>query len=275
MRTSIILLTYERPDALELVLRGIARQTVPPDEVVVTDDGSGPATRHTVERLAREIPAKVSFITQEHCGGRMARARNRGVAAATGDYVIFLDGDMIPQRHFVEDHRSFARRGCFVQGSRVLASEPLTRTLLATGRLGVRFWDRGLERRRHTLRLSLARWAWGAPNRKAGGAKSCNLALWRDDVMRLNGFNEEMQGWGLEDGEFVIRALRMGLLRRDLRMGGSAVHLWHPPSALTPDNPNLPVYRQTVESDRYRCAKGVDAHLVSAAAFTQGWTQPA
>jgi glycosyltransferase involved in cell wall biosynthesis len=262
MRTSIILLTYERPDALELALRGLARQTIAPDELIVTDDGSSPSTRRTVERFVGVLPCSVRFLTQEHRGGRMSRARNRGIAVARGDYLIFLDGDMVAARHFVEDHRAFAREGCFVQGSRVLASEAVTRELLATGRLEVGFFERGLERRRHALRSSLARWAWGRPHHGRRGAKSCNLALWREDLVRLNGFNEEMEGWGLEDGELVIRALRMGLRRRDLRMGGSAVHLWHAPHVLTQDNPNFPAYRRTLASGEYRCAKGLEGHLV-------------
>jgi glycosyltransferase involved in cell wall biosynthesis len=261
MRLSIIVLTYERTDALELVLRGLARQTVTPHEVIVTDDGSAPPTRALVQRLARELPPPVVYLTQEHRAARMARARNRGIAASSGDYVVFLDGDMVPERHFVEDHRGFARQGCFVQGSRVLASEELTRTLFAEQRLDVRFGEPGIDRRRHVLRNRLLRELYGIPNQRRGGVKSCNLAFWRDDLVRLNGFNEAMEGWGLEDVELVVRAFHGGLRRRDLRMGGSAVHLWHAPNYLKAENPNHRILATTTATGAVRCARGLDAHL--------------
>ncbi|HTN54066.1 MAG TPA: glycosyltransferase [Anaeromyxobacter sp.] len=273
MRVSVVVLTYERPDALALVLRGLARQAAPPAEVVVSDDGSGPSTRAVVEAVAGAFPGKLAFVTEEHRGARMSYARNRGIAATTGDYVIFLDGDVIPGRHFVADHVELARPGCFVQGSRVLADERVTRELLATGRLDVRPWERGLERRRNALRVAPLRRLWARPNRSSRGAKSCNLAFWRSDLVAMNGFNEEMEGWGLEDDELVERALRLGLRRRSLRMGGVVVHLWHPQRAPDPGTPNRPIYERTLAGKEYRCARGLDGHLSAAA--SGGRAQPA
>lgn len=261
MRISVIVLTYERSDALDLVLRGLMRQTVLPDEVIVTDDGSGPATRACVVQRARGFPSRLVFLTGTHDGPRMGRARNRGIAAATGDYVIFLDGDMIPSRHFIADHVAFARPGSFVQGSRVLTSDERARTLLAEGRLDVGFFESGLDRRRHLLRVSFLRALYGRPHKSRTGAKSCNLAFWRDDLVRLNGFNEAMEGWGLEDAELAARAFHAGLVRRDLRLGGSAVHLWHPPKRLAADNPNWPILDDTVARRLVRCERGLEPHL--------------
>jgi glycosyltransferase involved in cell wall biosynthesis len=264
MRTSIVVLTYERPDALEMVLRSLARQTIAPDEIVVTDDGSSASTEALVSSLGRELSLpRLKFVSQEDRGARMARARNRGIAAATGDYVIFLDGDMVAARHFVEDHLAFARRGCFVQGSRALTSPELTRALLEEKRLDVSFGEPGVERRRHTLRNGLLRALWGIPSRKRKGTKSCNLAFWRDDLVRMNGFNEDMEGWGLEDVELVARAFHLGLRRRDLRMGGGAVHLWHEPKWLTDDNPNRKILDETLALRRIRCERGLDGHHVA------------
>ena len=264
MRLSVVVLTSERPDALHLVLKGLARQRVPPFEVVVTEDGAAPTTRACVERVRTFLPVPLGHVTQEHRGPRMSRARNRGVAMARGDYVVFLDGDMVPGRHFVADHREFARPGSFVQGSRVLAPEALTRKLLAAGRVDVPFLARGLGRRRHLLRAPALRDLWGRPHRRRDGAKSCNLAFWRDDLVRLNGFNEGMGGWGLEDAEIVQRAFHLGLWRRDLRLGAAAVHLWHPPHVLGDDNPNWAVIRDVEMRRAVRCERGLADHLAGA-----------
>ncbi len=261
-RISVVVVTYQRPDALALALRGLARQTRPADEVIVTDDGSTAETRACVEREASDFPSRLVFLTHVRRGP--SAARNRGVAASRGDYVVFLDGDQIPTRTYVADHELFARRGTFVQGSRVLAGPEATARLLADGALDVRALEPGLVRRRHALRVPALWWVFGYRHRSRRGLKSCNLAFWRDDLVRLNGFDEAMTGWGLEDGELCARADHLGLWRRDLRLGGGVVHLWHgPPSVLADGNPNWRIYRETLGSRRIRCERGLDGHLVA------------
>jgi glycosyltransferase involved in cell wall biosynthesis len=264
MRLSVVLITFERPRALQLALRGLARQTEPAYEVIVTDDGSRDETRAVVEREAVGFPSRLVFLTQPRRGPRMSQARNRGIAAARGEYVVFLDGDLVPERHLIADHRAFARRGSFAQGSRVLAGQAVTERLLATGELEVGPFEPGLSRRRHAVRAPFLWWLFSRRHRSRRGLKSCNLAFFRDDLLRLNGFNESMTGWGLEDGELCARAYHLGLWRRDIRLGAAATHLWHgPPAELSADNPNWGIYRETLASGLVRCERGLDAHLAA------------
>ncbi len=260
MRISVAVITYNWPAALARVLRALAAQNELPHEVIVTDDGSQPVTRELLERMARNYPVRLVHLWQPDDGARMSRARNRAIAAAQGDYVILLDGDMLAERHFVADHRAFARRGCFVQGSRVLTDAALTRRLLEGAALPG-FFSRGIERRRHTLRLPwLARW-YARPGTKQRGIKSCNMAFWRDDLLRLNGFNEAMTGWGREDTELALRAFHAGLLRRELRFSALATHLYHPTRKHVVDNPNDRIVDDTRARQLLRCERGVEQHL--------------
>ncbi|MFC5524168.1 glycosyltransferase family 2 protein [Rhodanobacter ginsengisoli] len=283
MRISVAVITYNWPEALERVLTALAAQSELPYEVIVTDDGSQPATRAVLERMALDYPVRLVHLWQPDDGARMSRARNRAIAAAQGDYVILLDGDMVAERHFIADHRAFARRGCFVQGSRVLTDARLTRRMLENIRLMPGFFSRGIERRRHTLRLPvLARW-YARPGTKRRGIKSCNMAFWRDDLLVLNGFNEAMTGWGREDTELAARAFHLGLLRRDLRFSALATHLYHRTRKHVVDNPNDRIVDDTRARRLIRCELGVERHLaefarpavdlravVRAAAVTQG-----
>ncbi len=261
MRISVAVITYNWPTALELVLRALAVQSELPHEVIVTDDGSQSATRELLERIAADYPVRLVHLWQPDDGARMSRARNRAIAAAQGDYVILLDGDMVADRHFIADHRAFARRGCFVQGSRVLTDAALTRRMLEQGLIMPGFFSRGIERRRHTLRLPLlARW-YARPGTKRRGIKSCNMAFWRDDLLRVNGFNEAMTGWGREDTELALRAFHAGLLRRELRFGALATHLYHRTRKHVVGNPNDRIVDETRTRQLSRCELGLDQHL--------------
>ena len=261
LRVSVAVITYNWPMALQLVLRALAAQTELPLEVIVTDDGSGPATRQLLERMARDYPVRLVHLWQPDDGARMSRARNRAIVAAQGDYIILLDGDMVVERHFIADHHAFARRGCFVQGSRVLTDEELTLRMLDGRVVMPGFFSRGIERRRHTLRMpTLARW-YAAPGVKQRGIKSCNMAFWRDDLLRLNGFNEAMTGWGREDTELAIRAFHAGLLRRDVRFSALATHLYHSTRKRLVGNPNDQVVEDTRARRVIRCELGIDQHL--------------
>lgn len=261
MRISVAVITYNWPEALERVLAALAAQSELPCEVIVTDDGSGPATRELIERIAPDYPVRLVHLWQPDDGARMSRARNRAIAAAQGDYVILLDGDMVAERHFIADHRAFARPGCFVQGSRVLTDAALTRRMLDRDLAMPGFFSRGLERRRHTLRLpALARW-YARPGTKRRGVKSCNMGFWRADLLRINGFNEAMTGWGREDTELVARALHSGLFRRDVRFSALATHLYHRTRKHLIDNPNDCIVDDTRARRLTWCDLGLNQHL--------------
>jgi len=261
VRVSVVVVTYNWPQALDLVLRALARQSTLPAEVIVTDDGSRADTRELLAATAKNYPTRLVHLWQPDDGARMSRARNRGIAAARGDYVVFLDGDMLAQRDFIADHVEFAQRGCFVQGSRVLTGERCSARLLAQQQIDLGFFVPDIERRRHTLRIPALARLWARPHTREAGIKSCNWGFWREDLLALNGFNEAMTGWGREDNELALRAFHMGLQRRDLRFAGLAAHLWHATRKNVVDNPNDAVLTATRASGAVRCDLGLDQHL--------------
>ena len=231
-------------------------------EVIVADDGSGADTRTLLHEIARDYPTALRHVWQEHRGFRVGEARNRAVAAARGDYVIFLDGDMLPQADFVADHLAAARPRCFTQGMRALAGPELTERLLATRTIDVAPFARGLGARRNAWRLSVANLL---RRPRAFGRKlpmSCNQGFWRDDLLCVNGFDERMSGWGREDTELALRCYRAGIRRLQLRYAAIAVHLHHRPrgdgNAATPNDSYL---AESELSGRVRCELGIDRHL--------------
>jgi glycosyltransferase involved in cell wall biosynthesis len=232
---SVVITTYNRPDALAAVLAACFLQDDKNFEIIIADDGSTANTRDCVARLAAGAPVPVKHVWQPDDGFRAAMARNRGTLAATGDYIIFLDGDCVPQRDFIARHRALAQQGFLVSGSRILLSQALTERALRDGIdvAGLSVAER--------LRLRLAgdmnkflqtvvRWPDIARVRRKFSwrrIKSCNLGVWKADLMAVNGFDESFTGWGHEDSDLVVRLFHAGVLRKDGAMATEVLHLWH------------------------------------------------
>jgi glycosyltransferase involved in cell wall biosynthesis len=263
VRTALVITTYERPDALAAVLASVDRQAQAPDEIVIADDGSGPATRTRVADYARRSAVPVRAVSQPHAGFRLTRLRNLAIAATLLDYLVFVDGDMLLHPEFIADHARTARRGFFTQGTRVHADAALTRDLLDNPARSVRPWSRGLGGLRRTYLLHSP--ALSAASRTMANGfiaiKGCNQAFWRDDLVRVNGFNEAIEGWGPEDKELAARLGNAGVRRQTLLFGGIACHLHHPPASRAALPANLALLAATVSGRLTRCERGLDAHF--------------
>ncbi|MDP3013090.1 MAG: glycosyltransferase family 2 protein [Candidatus Subteraquimicrobiales bacterium] len=261
MRVSLIITTYNWKDALALVLKSALRQTRRPDEIIVADDGSSDGTGEMVREIDRQAPMSVHHSWQEDKGFRAARSRNRAIAAATGEYVILIDGDIIMERHFVEDHLAAARQGFFVQGGRVLLNERKTGEVLAGRDVGISFFAAGLANRQNHLRSRLLSRVLSSESYGLGGIKTCNLAFFRADALAINGFDEDFEGWGREDSDFAARLLNYGIRRLNLRFQAVAFHLHHPVQSRTRLGLNDEKLAGTIRTGKARCLNGIEQYL--------------
>lgn len=266
MKISVIVTTYNRPDALSLVLRGLAAQDAGNFEVMVADDGSTPDTAAALEALRPALNYELRHVWQEDDGFRAPMARNRAAAMARGEYFIFLDGDCVPLRDFIAMHRRLARPGWFVSGNRVLLSEAFTRRAVAE-QLPLWRWSAGewlaarLAGKVNRFTPLLRQVNWSRPQADWIGAKTCNLAAWRDDFLAINGFDEDFIGWGYEDSDFVQRLLNGGRRRLATRWAVPILHLWHRAQDRSREPANYARLEQTIASRVVRAQRGVDRYL--------------
>ena len=232
---SLVISTYNRPDALAAVIEGCFAQSDRNFEIIIADDGSTATTRQCVDALKARSPVPMQHVWQADEGFRLAMARNRGTLAARGNYLVFLDGDCIPQRDFIAQHRKLAQRGYMVTGSRVLLSESFTARVLAeridlpgaSGAAKFGFRLRGHMNKVLQLLLRLPDIGRGTKRFSWRRIKGCNLAMWRSDLETINGFDESFKGWGHEDSDLVVRMFNAGVNRKDGAFSTEVFHLWH------------------------------------------------
>jgi glycosyltransferase involved in cell wall biosynthesis len=264
---SVIVSTYNREDALDVVLRALLRQSDRNFEIVVADDGSGPATARVVREWAARKAVPIKHVWHEDRGFRLAEIRNRGIRASAGAYVVFLDGDCIARRDFVAMHRRLAEPAWFVTGTRILLSRELTDQILHQG-LEPEFW--GLARfMAHRLRHQFNRVApllalRLGPLRKLTarrwrGARGSNMAFWRTDLEKVGGFDSPFCGWGREDSDIFIRMIRAGVHRKDGRFASGVLHLWHPEADRSQLDDNDRQLDEVLHSTRITARSGLAA----------------
>lgn len=236
MTLSVIMTTYNSPEWLEKVLWGYSCQTEQPLEVIVADDGSGPETAQLIERLRQETGLDIRHIWQKDDGFRKCRILNKAILSARGEYLVFTDGDCIPRADFLAVHKHRAERGYFLSGSYfklpMQTSETISRDDILSGRCFDFKWlcENGLTTRRKTLKLrATPRWA-PLLNRltpTACNLKGSNASVWKEDCLKVNGFDERM-AWGGLDREFGVRLENAGIKPRHVRFDAICIHLDHP-----------------------------------------------
>ena len=262
-RCALIVTTHERPDALERVLEAVAGQSRPPDELLVAEDGSSPGTARVVDGHAARAAYPVRHLRQPHQGFRAGRIRNAAIAVTGCDYVVLLDGDMVVHPGFLAEHVALARPGYYSQGVRIVLDDAATRRLLSTAAPLPRLLAPGLGLLRRAYALHAPRLARLLRHAANGvvAVKACNQGFWRADLLRANGFDEAMTGWGAEDKELCARIENAGVRRQTLVLAAIAWHLAHAPASRQRAEANRQRWRTTMAERRTRCTAGIDGHL--------------
>lgn len=267
-RISVIVTTYQRPCALSRVLASLANQEVAPTEIIIADDGSGPETSTLVNTWQTRLTCPLLHVWQADEGFRAAGARNRAVAASSGEYLIFLDGDCLIFPDFIRRHLALAEAGRLVMGSRILCS-PMFTEQIENGTLAPLYWGwsdwlaarkRGdVNRILPLLRLPGQTWR-KLRSLRWRGVRTFNLAVWRSDFERVNGFDELFQGWGHEDADLAVRLMHAGVQRKDGQFALPVLHLWHRESDRGRETENMQRLQARIRSRQVRAEAGLDGY---------------
>jgi len=272
MKISVIVPTYNRPDALRLCLVSLSGQSLPPSEVLVADDGSGRETRDVVlemmESLKETFP--VRHIWQEDRGFRKPMILNETVRNAAGEYLVFIDGDCMAHRHFVRAHVERSDPGAILGGKRVDIGKELSARLLekrmVLNRVGPSLILDSLAGRSRKaeegfrITSPLVRGLMHRDRIGSDGIWGCNFSVYRKLFLDINGCDEDFLDGSLEDNDLGIRVLNRGGEVRSVRNLANVFHLWHPSTWSFSNEKyrhNSDIVRRRIESRETRCRNGI------------------
>jgi glycosyltransferase involved in cell wall biosynthesis len=255
LSVSIIISCYNQNKSVSKIIDLLEAGSHSIQEVIIADDGSNPTFEETPANLLSRCIQKFIFLTHEDKGFRKCKILNEAIRRSSSEYILFLDGDCLPHRHFVKDHIAIAERGYFVQGRRCFIDEksvaPLLDSKTSLSKLIFSGKVSGL--------LKSSRFPLPIIKRNTSmyGILGCNVGIWRDDLITVNGFDEDFEGWGREDSDLGARLYNLGLQRKMVYGRAVVYHLNHPKNSRESLNRNDEKLSETIKSKKIRCRNGI------------------
>jgi len=259
MKLTLIITTYNWPESLSLVIESIKSQSILPDEIIIADDGSSQETKKLITKYKEESELNIIHSWQTDIGFRVARSRNKAIFKSTGDYIILVDGDVILHSNFVKDHITVAEPGYFIQGSRVLLTEKKTQRSLAKNNIQFSFFSDGIKNRKNSIHSEVLSIIFSNKKNHLKGIKSCNMAFYKKDCCDINGFNNEFEGWGREDSEFIVRLMNNGIRRKSIHFKAIQFHLWHNENIRISLDENNAILQGAIKKNSQWCNNGINS----------------
>jgi glycosyltransferase involved in cell wall biosynthesis len=275
-RASILLSAYDQAHSLSLVFAGLMTQSINDFEVLLCEDEENPKTKILVEQYSARAPFAIRHFSQEHKNFRKCKILNQAIHASRSETLVFLDGDCIPHREYVEQHLVLQQQGFYIAGRRVDLSPNLSGVLSPAlveagcfnGSLPFlsRLWLDGWSHEGSTPfhRAYMVRNPWLrriCGLEKVVDMKGCNFSVSRQDMFAINGFDQVYEGYGREDTDVEIRLQNLGLKIKSAKNLCLQFHVWHERRGFTPVNEDL--LRDVSQSRRIKAINGLEQNAAT------------
>ena len=225
---SLIISTYKWSEALELILLSVMKQSHMPNEVIIADDGSGENTKNIIQTFQKKLKVPLKHVWHQDTGFTITIIFNKAIAVATSDYIVQIGGDVILHKHFIKDHLNFARPHSFINGSRVLILENEVEEVFRKKILHFNPFSLGIKNHLNAVHLPVLTPLLFQKQYNITAIRGCNTSFWKKDFEKINGYNEDILGWGREDSELAARFINNGIAKRQLKLAGIQYHIHHP-----------------------------------------------
>lgn len=259
IEASLIISTYNWPEALELCLKSIISQVKMPAEVIVADDGSDSTTKEIIERYKDLLSIPLIHIWQPDKGFRKTSILNKAIKAANSGYIIQIDGDVILDTYFIYDHLLAAEHGTFIRGTRAMLTKEKTSELIQEKRVKLSAFSSGVLHRNNAFRSAVFKWFGTRKKKNSRNVRGSNLAFFKSDFVLVNGYNNDLTGWGHEDEELAARFINNGLIKKIVKLAAVQYHLFHPVSVKDSEPEHAKEVHKVVGQKIKFCKYGYDS----------------
>ena len=261
MKVSLIISTYNWEKALNMCLKSALAQSVLPDEIIIADDGSKEDTKKAINHFQSISTVPIVHIWHEDKGFRLAEIRNKSIAVAKHEYIVQIDGDIILHTNYIRDQKSFAKKGVFLTGPRVLLLPEITKKTFETGNIYFNPFSKNIKNRFNTIYFPFINYFIGAKSEPIEKlifkVRGCNMSFWKEDLVEVNGYDESFTSWGREDSEIAYRLIKKGVQLKKLRLAAIQYHLYHKEQ----DKNNLEINNAILEKKKnensFTCKNGI------------------
>ncbi|MFP4064119.1 MAG: glycosyltransferase family 2 protein [Bacteroidales bacterium] len=268
---AVILSTYNQPRWLEKVLWGYMKQTFRAFDLIIADDGSGEETAEMIRYYQENSALNLYHTWHPDKGFRKCRILNQAILETNADYLIFSDGDCIPRADFVEKHLRSLRKGFFLSGGNIKLNRKVSEAITSQDvdaqrpfnfrwllKMGQPMSSKLMKLVRNPAiadllnRITPTRATWNGHN----------VSGWKADIIKVNGYNEEMMYGGL-DRELGERLMNAGVTGRQIRYSAICVHLDHqrPYKQLSVIRKNKAIRREVKKKGLTWTKNGVTGHM--------------
>lgn len=268
-KISVIVTLYNRLEYARNMILSLLHQTLMIDELVFADDGSKDDVADVIKDLVDRCPFEIKVVYQEDIGFRLARSRNNGARVATGDFLIFLDQDVIMPDDFIEKiyNNRKVKRITFTRG--FLTSEEEKNRIQEIINKKYDFneiykiiytYQDNKNFRRVMYKDIFYSFLYKLKVRKRG-AKIAGLmfALYKTDYLAINGFDENYRGWGKEDDDFCNRFFKYGGETYCVLLKECIIHMYHKVASSKSESPNEDYYqkrKQEISKNNFKSING-------------------
>ena len=269
LKISVIITTYNWPEALSLTIKSLNQQKTNFNfEIIIADDGSTIKTRNLINDARQKSKHPIKHIWHEDNGYRRSKILNKAILRSEGEYCLFVDGDCVCPKNFVEKHAKLAEKNHFIAGSRILISESYIKKHLTPTTSPNQFNLPNLIKLRLNKNCNKILPLIPLPlnkfrkffTKKWKNAKGCNLGIWKNDLIKIKGFDERYEGWGHEDSDLIIRLINSGIKRKSGKFAVTVIHLGHPLLDRSNQKQNFENLMTTLKGKTTKATMGIDAY---------------
>lgn len=269
IKISVIISVYKNTDALNIILKSLDNQTVKVDEIIISEDGNSEEMKEFVDTLNYD---NIIHLTCEDIGWRKNAALNKAIVTASGEYLVFIDGDVALHKRFIEGHLSQSCKKRVCAGKRAELGESISQQIieeklsLDTLTSNYIWWIKKLHDdkiRHYEDGIYIKPDGWIYKNIVAKKTISyligCNFSCFKEDILSINGFDEDYIHPAIgEDVDINWRFRASGIEVVSVRNIANVYHLWHKKGfGSTEGEINNKILKNTIENNQYICLNGI------------------